>query len=161
MRRAALLLAAAPLLMAQADAPPAAAPGPPPPAQQELIYHGEAASLLGRTVRDPQANVLGRIVDVLVDDGGQPRAAVIDVGGFMGMGTRRIAVAWRALRFSTAVGVGRITLDMTLDQIKDTPDFKRPAGPADPPVTVAAPPARDAGGQPPARDLEPTASPKP
>ena len=113
-----------------------------PPAEQELIYHGEAAGLLGRTVRDPAEVALGRIVDVLVDDAGQPRAAVIDVGGFMGMGSRRIAVGWRALRFSTAVGVGRITLDMTLDQIKDTPDYKRLATPADPPVAVAVPPAK-------------------
>ncbi len=133
MRRAAALLAAALLLSAQAD---------PPPAQHEFIYHGMAASLLGRTVRDPQNDSIGRIVDVLVDDSGQPRAAVIDVGGFFGMGTRRIAVAWRALRFTTNVGVGRITLDMTLDQIKDTPDYKRPATPADPPVTMAVPPPK-------------------
>ena len=126
-------MAAALLVMAQAEAPPA---------QVELIYHGMAASLLGRTVRDPQNEALGRIVDVLVDEEGQPRAAVIDVGGFMGMGTRRIAVAWRALRFTTTIGVGRITLDMTLDQIKDTPDYKRPATPADPPVTVAVPPPK-------------------
>lgn len=104
------------------------------------MYHGQAAGLLGRTVRDPQDETLGRIVDVLVDDTGQPRAAVIDVGGFLGMGSRRIAVAWRGLVFDTSKGVGRITLNMTLDQIKDTPDYRRPASPADPPVTIAAPP---------------------
>ena len=130
---AALLLTPASAAMAQADMVPA---------RQELVYHGEAVSLLGRTVRDPQDNSIGRIVDVLVDDAGQPRAAVIDVGGFMGMGARRIAVAWRGLHFDTSKGVGRITLDMMLDQIKDTPDYKRPASPADPPVTVAAPPPK-------------------
>jgi len=124
---------------------PAPAPTPtppiPPPAEQQLIYHGEASSILGRNVRDRDDGLIGRIVDVLVDDTGQPRAAVIDIGGFMGMGSRKVAVAWRTLRFQTAAGrAGRIVLDMTLDQIKDVPEFRRSVNPADPPITVAVPP---------------------
>jgi len=124
---------------------PAPAPTPtppiPPPAEQQLIYHGEASSILGRNVRDRDEGLIGRIVDVLVDDTGQPRAAVIDIGGFMGMGSRKVAVAWRTLRFQTAAGrAGRIVLDMTLDQIKDVPEFRRSVNPADPPITVAVPP---------------------
>ncbi len=74
----------------------------PPPANQETIYLGEATGILGRTVHDPAGDTVGRIVDVLVDDQGQPRAAVIDFGGFMGVGNRRIAVVWRALHFLPA-----------------------------------------------------------
>jgi len=92
-------------------------------------------------VRDPKGEVVGRIVDVLVDYAGQPRAAVIDFGGFMGVGTRRIAVAWRALRFLTAAGGGTITLDMTQDQIKATPAYAPSGQASGPPVAVAAPPA--------------------
>lgn len=129
-----------------AAAPEAAKPPPPPPpkppAAQELIYSGEATSILGRQVRDPEHRVLGRIVDVLVDDAGQPRAAIIDLGGFLGVGDRRIAVAWRALHFAVAAGHDTITLDMTLDQIKATPDFHRPIAPTAAPVVVAAPPPR-------------------
>src|SRR5258705_86425 len=73
--------------------PPATKPPPteppatkPPPAEQELIFQGEATSILGRQVHDPAGHVVGRIVDVLVSDTGQPRAAVIDFGGFMGVG---------------------------------------------------------------------------
>ena len=131
-----------------ATSPDASTQPPQPPAQQELIYHGEAASLLGRTIRDLQDDPLGRIVDILVDDTGQPRAAVIDMGGFLGMGSRRIAVAWRALRFDTSKGVGRIRIDMTFEQLKGTPDYKRPEGPTDPPIKVAAPPTSAAPTQP-------------
>lgn len=130
------------LSMAQA-APPAAPPAP--PAAQELLYSGQAASILGRAVRGSDDQPIGRIVDVLVDDAGQPRAAIIDVGGFMGMGSRHVAVAWRGLRFvSGGDRAARVLLDMTLDQITGTPDYKRPpneASAAAPPVTVAAPPA--------------------
>ena len=112
----------------------------PPPANQELIYKGEATRILGRTVRDPDDKEVGRIVDVLVDDQGVPKAALIDFGGFMGVGNRRIAVAWRALHFLPAAEHYQIRLEMTADQIKATPDYK-PTPRADaPPVTMAVPP---------------------
>jgi PRC-barrel domain len=101
------------------------------------MYQGEATSILGRQVTGPDDKNVGRIVDVLVDDLGQPRAVVVDVGGFLGIGNRRIAVVWRALRFvADAAGGGRITLEMTANQIKATPEYK----PASAPVVVAAPP---------------------
>jgi sporulation protein YlmC with PRC-barrel domain len=129
------------LVPAIAAAAPAEPPPPqPPPATQELIYRGEATSILGRSVHDPEGHQVGRIVDVLVDDQGQPRAAVIDFGGFMGVGNRRIAVAWRALHFLPDAEQHQIRIDMTVDQIKATPDYKPAARPLDPPMTMAAPP---------------------
>ncbi len=124
------------LLASRLDA--AAQPAvPPQPAVQETIYNGEATSILGRLVLGPDSKTVGRIVDVLVDDGGQPRAAVIDVGGFMGIGNRRIAVVWRAMHFTADPnGPGSISVEMTVDQIKATPEYK----PAGNPMTVAAPP---------------------
>jgi hypothetical protein len=109
----------------------------PPPAVQELIFHGDATSILGRVVTGPDGNTVGRIIDVLVDETGQPRAAVIDVGGFLGVGSRRIAVAWRGLTFAPdKTGPGRIRLDMTAEQIKVVPEYK----PASAPVAVAVSP---------------------
>jgi PRC-barrel domain len=108
-----------------------------PPVSHEHMQQDEATSVLGRDVKGPSGDTLGKIVNVLVDESGQPRAAVIDFGGFMGVGSRKIAVAWRALHFSTAPGgKPQITLDMTADQIKATPEFTA----TDKPVTVAAPP---------------------
>jgi hypothetical protein len=125
------------------DTPPAS-PVPPAaqemPAEQETMYQGEATSILGRQVRGPDDKTVGRIVDVLVDNTGQPRAVVVDVGGFLGIGNRRIAVAWRALHFSADVGgEGSISLDMTVNQIKAMPEYKA----ASRPVVVAVPPRTD------------------
>jgi hypothetical protein len=111
----------------------------PPPAGRAFLYQGEATPLLGRRVQDPAGGQVGRIVDVLVDGDGAPRAAVIDFGGFLGLGQRRVAVAWRALRFDATTG--SITLDMTVDQIRAVPAFRQPDRPADPPAAVAVPPA--------------------
>jgi hypothetical protein len=105
-----------------------------------LIYQGEATSILGREVTGPDGKTVGRIVDVLVDELGQPRAVVVDVGGFLGIGVRRIAVVWSALHFTRdPAGRGRILLEMTANQIKATPEYKA----ADRPVVVAVPPRTD------------------
>ncbi|MCX7378354.1 MAG: PRC-barrel domain-containing protein [Alphaproteobacteria bacterium] len=119
---------------------PAAAQSPPstPAAGRTFLYQGEATSILGRQVLGPDGGVVGRIVDVLVGDGSLPRAAVIDFGGFLGVGNRRVAVTWSSLSFSP--GTRTITLDMTADQIRAIPQFRQPDKPADPPVSVAIPP---------------------
>lgn len=122
---AALLLAAAPA--AAQDAPVA-------PVVQQPLDANIVSPILGRQVMDQEGKAGGRIVDVLVDQHGQTRAAVIDVGGFMGLGQRRIAVAWRALRFNPADGA--VTLLIPADQIGAVPEYK----PAAAPVVLASPP---------------------
>ena len=56
-------------------------------------------SILGKKVQGPKGEDLGRVVDVLADASGRVRVAIIDFGGFLGVGTRRIAVDWPLLRF--------------------------------------------------------------
>jgi hypothetical protein len=163
-----LLMTAQAQAQGQAQAPAQPVPDPPAvekaeqpaPAEQELIYQGEATSILGRQVRDPAGEIVGRIVDVLVGDAGTPRAAVIEFGGFMGVGNRRVAVTWRALRFGPATSQVPIALEMTEDQIKAIPEFKRSAKPADAPVSVAVPP-RPVRAEPPATDLPAPSPPTP
>ena len=83
----------------------------------------------------PKGEVVAQMINVLVDAAGQPRAAVLDYGGFLGVGKRRIAVAWRALRFAPDQQAGGIILGLGPEQLKAVPEFK-PEGP----LVVAAPP---------------------
>ena len=79
---------------------------------------------LGKEIRSGTGENLGRIVDVLVDQGGQVRAAVIDFGGFLGMGSRKVVVDWRALRFAASDQRDRITVDLTREEISAAPEYK-------------------------------------
>ena len=55
----------------------------------------------------------------------QPRAAIIDFGGFLGVGSRKIAVDWKALHFVPAASARyRIVLELTQDQVKAAPEYK-------------------------------------
>jgi hypothetical protein len=68
---------------------------------------------------------MGRIVDILVDGEGRVRAAIIDFGGFLGVGSRKIAVDWKALHFvPTADKRYGVVLELTRDQVKPAPEYK-------------------------------------
>jgi hypothetical protein len=112
----------------------AAAPAP-PPSNVQHVPPEQALAILGHTVADPEGKEVGRLVDVLVGDDGEPEAAVIDFGGFLGVGSRKIAVTWSALHFAPANVKQPITLDLSQDQIKAAPEYKDPTKPA--PVVVA------------------------
>ena len=90
-----------------------------------VIGTRQGTSILGRQVRSKADENIGRIVDVIVDRAGQVRAAVIDFGGFFGVGNRKIAVDWDALDFA-ADGDKRdfVKLELTRDQVKTAPEYK-------------------------------------
>jgi sporulation protein YlmC with PRC-barrel domain len=106
---------------------PANAPAANPPSGTPavVIDDQEVSAILGKSVRGNAGEDMGRIVDVIVNHDGQVRAAVIDFGGFLGIGTRKIAVDWRALNFAPAGKPGTITLDLTRNQVRLAPEYKR------------------------------------
>ena len=91
---------------------------------QSILHSQDVQGALGKEVRSGTGENLGRIVDVLVDQGGQVRAAVIDFGGFLGVGSRKIVVDWGALHFAPADQRDRISLDLTRDQVSAAPEYK-------------------------------------
>ena len=99
-----------------------------PPASVTIIEATDARGVLGRDVRSPADEDMGRIVDVIVARTGQVRAAVIDFGGFLGVGSRKIVVDWNALHFGQIANKGEsITLELTKDQVKAAPEYKEDA----------------------------------
>jgi hypothetical protein len=98
---------------------------PVPPASVTVIAPREAHGVLGRDVRSPTDEDMGHIVDVIVDRTGTVRAAVIDFGGFLGVGSRKIVVDWSALHFGhVADKKDSITLELTKAQVAAAPEYK-------------------------------------
>jgi hypothetical protein len=52
------------------------------------------------------------------------QAAVIEFGGFLGIGTRKIAVEWTALRFESDGKQPVLIVDLTRDQLRLAPEYK-------------------------------------
>jgi hypothetical protein len=97
--------------------------------QLESVLGIEAASATGED--------MGRIVDIVVDRTGQVRAAIIDFGGFLGVGSRKIAVDWRSLHFDPKKA-GAVVVNLTKDQLRVAPVYK--AG--EPVVVIGGPSAK-------------------
>jgi hypothetical protein len=105
--------------------PPAASKEPAPPPSVTIIGARDAHGVLGRDVRSAADEDMGRIVDVIVDRAGTVRAAVIDFGGFLGVGSRKIVVDWNALHFGRIANKSdSITLELTKDQVTAAPEYK-------------------------------------
>jgi hypothetical protein len=109
-----------------AEPPPTANPAAPLATPEVTILNKhEVEGVLGRELRSATDENMGRIVDVLVDRAGQVRAAIIDFGGFLGVGSRKIAVDWNALHFPQPGKPGaRIALELTRDQVKAAPEYQ-------------------------------------
>jgi PRC-barrel domain len=109
----------------QDTVPPGAPKEPAPPPSVTIIGASEAHGVLGRDVRSPTDEDMGRIVDVIVDRAGSVRAAVIDFGGFLGVGSRKIVVDWNALHFGRVANKSdSITLELTKAQVVAAPEYK-------------------------------------
>ena len=108
----------------------------PPKPDTKMMAAQEALPILGHMVDGQEGKEVGRVVDVLVDQDGTPRAAVLDVGGFLGVGNRVVSVAWDALHFDPAAKEHQITTRLTPDQIRAAPEYQGIAKPA---AVVVAP----------------------
>jgi sporulation protein YlmC with PRC-barrel domain len=67
-------------------------------------FHGDwrTSKVVGLKVYNDQNEDIGSINDLLTDKSGNIKAAVISVGGFLGMGSRLVAIPFEKIKFDTA-----------------------------------------------------------
>ena len=79
-----------------------------------------ASKFIGSTVYDVQNRNIGSVKELLFDKSGRIEDAVVDVGSFLGMGGKLVAVPLKDIKTEN----NRLTLDMTKEQLKAARDFK-------------------------------------
>jgi hypothetical protein len=133
-------------------APPAGAPVVPTPSVVDAVVKpldAPVVSILGKKVQGLNGEDLGRVVDVLADNSGRVRVAIIEFGGFLGVGNRRIPVDWSLLRVDPNDADKPLTLITSEKKLQSAPEYKdapqpkalmAPQVPPAPP-TPPAPPA--------------------
>jgi PRC-barrel domain len=142
--RPALKRKAKPVVREPPPVPPSVALAPAAPAEASVkLVEGSSASILGKKVRGQDGDDLGRVVDILADQQGRVQIAVIEFGGFLGVGNRRIAVDWSLLRFEPGDADAPVILNASKAKLQATPEYKGtaqplalmavPAAPASPP----------------------------
>jgi hypothetical protein len=99
-----------------------AMPKPPPDNAKELPAR-QVMPLLGSKAQDLAGEDLGPVVDIVVDRGGRPRALVIDFGGFLGVGSRKIAIDWRLVHFRPENHDAPVLLHLDRAEVQAAPEF--------------------------------------
>lgn len=113
---AAILMATSPLAFAQSHATSheTVAAATNPVGTQIQNDQIRASKMLGSTVYDVQNRDIGSVKDLIIDKDGRIAAAVVDVGTFLGMGGKYVAVPLSAIKTDN----NRLTLDMTKEQLQ-------------------------------------------
>ena len=137
---AVLGLASLPVLAQQTEPVPPAVPGPgaapaeapaattagapaPKPIPEQAEHQVRAQSLLGVNVSNGQ-DTIGKVSDLVVTDDGRVDAIVVGVGGFLGIGEKRVALAWDSIKLTEQDGGRVILVSATREQLEGMPTYK-------------------------------------
>jgi sporulation protein YlmC with PRC-barrel domain len=79
-----------------------------------------ASKMIGSAVYDVQNRRIGHVKDLVLDRDGQVASVVVDVGAFLGIGGKYVAVNLRDLKTDH----NRLTLDLTKEQLQQAQDYR-------------------------------------
>lgn len=92
------------------------------PAQQE--GHWLTSGLIGQEVTTPDGEALGEVAALEIGPDGKVVSVVIDAGGFLGLGAKRVAVPYDAVQhMSDTPDEQRLVVAATADQVEGAPDY--------------------------------------
>jgi sporulation protein YlmC with PRC-barrel domain len=94
--------------------------------QQQDSSEWRSSKLVGASVYGPDNKSIGSIDDLILDQKGGIKAAVVGVGGFLGVGQKDVAVPFDALqiqRKANSSSIDKITVSYTKDQLTNAPKF--------------------------------------
>ena len=86
--------------------------------------------LIGADLKSRSDNeTIGSISELVIDEDGQIAAVIVEVGGFLGLGEKEVAVSWDSIeRRSNEADDGHyFSVDTTKDALQDAPEYKTEA----------------------------------
>ena len=113
---AAILAAAAPMANAQMSPGHERYAAVTSTAPSEIIQPDQirASKMIGSTVYDVQNRKIGKVEDLVLNKDGTVSAVVVDVGAFLGMGGKNVAVRPSDIKTNN----NRLTLDLSKEQLQ-------------------------------------------
>lgn len=77
-----------------------------------------------QNIYDPRDNKLGEVKDLMLDRNGKITAAIISVGGFLGIGEKDVAVAFSEIKATERNNKWWLTMNATKDELKKATGFR-------------------------------------
>jgi hypothetical protein len=82
-----------------------------------------ASDIYKASVYDPSEHKIGNVTDLMIDSNGNVTAAIIGVGGFLGVAQKDVVIPFKELKVSTRDGKDWLVLDRTKDELKMAPAY--------------------------------------
>ena len=80
---------------------------------------------MGLSIQNNGNETIGDIDDIVLTDAGAVKAYVVSVGGFLGMGTKYVAIDPKAVMLARQdEKTWNATMNATKDQLKAAPEYK-------------------------------------
>ena len=88
--------------------------------------HGAVSgnALIGAKVYNANKETVGSVEDVYIDPKGAIDLVIVSVGGFLGIGTKNVAVNWSDIKYGRDGKSLLLTTGWTKDTLKAMPDYK-------------------------------------
>jgi hypothetical protein len=119
-------------LLAQTASPSMPSPAIAPAPVSDLFFtdawvptHWRSSEAIGQPVFNRAGERVGEIDELLIDGSGRVLAAVVGVGGFLGLGEKKVAVSFRSFAMTRDdYGKQKLMVDLTTANLKDAPEYK-------------------------------------
>ena len=83
-----------------------------------------ANAIIGASVKNSNNDTVGKVQDASLDNNGAIKEIIVSVGGFLGVGTKNVAVHWGDIKFSRSDNSVMLKTNWTKDSLKAMPDYK-------------------------------------
>ena len=151
---AALLASTATMAYAQTSPSPASRDATPPMAPstasaERTVSTGDfdkngnmsGSALIGTKVKNANNDTVGSVNDIYLDKDGSVKMVIVSVGGFLGVGSKAVAVKWSDITYGKDGDSLKLSTNLSKEALTGMPDFtvterRKPA----PPVETASPP---------------------
>ena len=93
--------------------------------------HWRASDVYKADVYDPSEHKIGKVTDLMIDSNGNVTAAIIGVGGFLGVAQKDVVIPFKELKVSTRDGKDWLVLNRTKDELKLAPAYNNTGSPSE------------------------------
>jgi sporulation protein YlmC with PRC-barrel domain len=87
-----------------------------------------ASKVVGLSVVNNANDSIGKISEVLLDNSGKVSGVVVDVGGFLGIGTHPVKLGWNQIKIQNNDGSMEGVVNLNKDALKQMPEYKASNG---------------------------------
>ena len=122
----AVLLAAPLAVSAQTPADKVARDTKAPAWKNDAGLH-ETKDIIGTRIKNAEGKDIGEIDQLLIDRNGKVSHVVIGLGGFAGMGEKKVVVPWSDLKFAPVTAGKKNSITMDQSRLESAPHYERTA----------------------------------